>query len=199
MTYPNKPALNNYPIHELIRNRWSPSVFSDKFIEEEKIMSLFEAGRWAPSSYNEQPWRFVYATRADAENFDRLASLLMPGNQWANKAALLIVVFAKKNFQHNNKPNHNAMYDAGAAAENLFLEAFHLGLMAHEMIGFDLEKAGADLGFAAAEYWPSAMMAVGYPAGAADLEKIDPLLKKRELAERKRMDLEQIIFKGKRA
>ena len=132
MLYPKKPAPADYPINEVIRQRWSPRVFSDKLLAAEKLKSLFEAARWAPSSRNEQPWRFVYATRDDRENFSRLAGLLTEGNAWAEKSAALIVILAKIKFTHNGKKNYNYMYDSGAAAENLFLEAVSQELAAHD-------------------------------------------------------------------
>lgn len=196
MSYPNKPAIIDYPISDLIKRRWSPRVFSSRLIGEEKIMSLFEAARWAPSSRNEQPWRFVYATRDDRENFTRIADLLVEGNSWAKKSALLIVVLARKNFTGNNKENYNAMYDSGAAAENLFLEAINQGLFAHEMIGFALEKALEVLAVPE-NFMPASLIAVGYPATLSDLEMFEPSLKERELSQRERLAIKQIISKGK--
>jgi len=145
MTYPDKPANNQYPIAEIIKNRWSPRLFADSLVEVEKVMSLFEAARWTQSSRNEQPWRFVYAAKDDPENFNRLSGFLNQGNAWANQASLLIVIFTKRIFDFDGKSNYNAMYDTGAAANNLFLEAVHQGLVAHEMIGFNKERAEKEL------------------------------------------------------
>src|SRR3989344_4797677 len=134
MPHPQKPALVNYPINDLALNRWSPRVFSNQPIEQEKIMSLFEAARWTPSSYNEQPWRYVYATKDDPERFQALFSLMGEFNQgWAGRAWLLAVSFARKNFIGNGKENYHAMHDTGAASFSLVLEAVNQGLMGHQM------------------------------------------------------------------
>lgn len=196
MKYPNKPAITKYPINDLIRNRWSPMLFANQPIAIEKLLSCFEAARWAQSSYNEQPWRFIYALADDAENFNKLAGLLNLGNSWAEKAAVLILVMAKKNFSHNHKSNYHAMYDTGAATSNLFLEAVHQGLVGHVMGGFDKEKALAIFNIPAEEFQAAAMMALGYPASQAELNKESQDFIIKELAERTRLDLEQIVFKG---
>ncbi len=198
MAYPIKPALTNYPINELAKNRWSPRVFSDRPIEEEKIMSLFEASRWSPSSYNEQPWRYVYATKDDQEKFKLFISLMIEFNQaWAGKAFLLIVSFAKKNFTFNGKKNYYALHDTGAASLNLVLEVVNQGLVAHQMEGFDKATALTELGFNADEYQAGSMIAVGYPATLADLDKLTLEQKESELAARTRKQLDEFVFKGK--
>src|SRR3989338_8505167 len=198
MSHTQKPALVNYPINDLALNRWSPRVFSNQPIEQEKIMSLFEAARWAPPSYNEQPWRYVYATATDQEKFKVLVSLMIKFNQaWAGKAFLLIVSFAKKNFTHNGKPNYYALHDTGAASLNLVLEAVNQGLAAHQMEGFDKDRAIKELGMDPEEYQVGSMIAVGYPATLADLDKLAPEHKQSELAARVRKNLDEIVFKGK--
>lgn len=114
-------------------------------LTDEALMSLFEAARWAPSSYNNQPWRFIYAKR-DTEHWDRLFNLLAETNKvWAKNAAALVVVIARKNFEHNEKPARTNQFDTGAAWENLALEATSRGLAVHGMQGFDYEKARKDL------------------------------------------------------
>ncbi|MFA6304760.1 MAG: nitroreductase family protein [Patescibacteria group bacterium] len=198
MTYPNKPAKVVYPINDLAKNRWSPRVFSGQPIENEKIMSLFEAARWAPSSNNEQPWRYVYATANEPEKFKILFSLMGEFNQgWAGKAYLLAVSFAKKNQTKNNLPNYHALHDTGAASMSLVLEAVHLGLVAHQMAGFDKDKAVTALGVDPQEYQAGSMIAVGYPATLTDLEKLTSEQKQSELAERTRKNLDEIIFNGR--
>ena len=136
------------------------------------------------------------ATRDDRENFSRLAGLLTEGNAWAEKSAALIVILAKIKFTHNGKKNYNYMYDSGAAAENLFLEAVSQELAAHEMIGFDRQRAKTDLAVPD-DFQVAAMMAVGYPATPKDLDKLEPDLKARELAGRQRLPLDKLIYKGK--
>ncbi len=197
MPYPFKPALIDYPINELAKNRWSPRVFSNQSIAPEKIMSLFEAARWAPSSRNEQPWRFVYAVKEDAENFARLSALLNEGNAWAKGSALLIVSFAKKNFTLKAQANYHALYDTGAAGLNLVLEAVNQGLMAHQMAGFDKNRAVTELGFNLEDYQAAAMIAVGYPATLVQQAKLTPEQQESELAARSRKKTAEIVFRGK--
>jgi nitroreductase len=137
---------STYKINPLILNRWSPrSMIGDEELDEDTIMSLFEAARWAPSSYNNQPWRFIYAKR-NTENWNKLFNLLAePNKAWTKNAALLVVVVSRKNFEHNEKYSITHQYDAGAAWENIALEASSKGLVAHGMQGFDYEKARVDL------------------------------------------------------
>jgi nitroreductase len=136
---------STYPINPLILNRWSSRAMTGEDLDNEEIMSLFEAARWAPSSYNNQPWRFIYAKR-NTEHWERLFNLLADGNKtWAKNSALLVVVISRKNFEHNEKPARTHEFDAGSAWENLALEAFSRGLVAHGMQGFDYDKARIDL------------------------------------------------------
>lgn len=137
-----KPTYN---VHSLILNRWSPRSMTGEELTDEVLMSLFEAARWAPSSNNNQPWRFIYAKR-NTKHWDRLFNLLVEGNKvWAKNASVLIVVIARKNFEHNEKPARTNQFDTGAAWENLALEATFRGLATHGMQGFDYEKARKDL------------------------------------------------------
>src|SRR2546425_12923585 len=115
-----KPAPTEYPITEILRRRWSPRAFSDRIVEPEKLQSLFEAARWAPSSFNEQPWYFVMATKEKPEEHARLLSCLAESNQrWARRAPVLMVSVAKLNFDRTGKPNRHAFYDVGMAAGKL--------------------------------------------------------------------------------
>ena len=136
-----KPAESSSPLHELIRERWSPRAFADRLIEPEKIQSLLEAARWAPSSSNGQPWTYLLATKDDSEEFDRLASCLVDGNGWAKRCALLILAVAATHFAHNGKPNRHAFHDVGLANENLVLQAGAMGLVVHQMAGFLPDRA----------------------------------------------------------
>ncbi len=136
----------SFPINPIILSRWSPRSMTGEELDDETIMSLFEAARWAPSSYNNQPWRFVYAKR-NTQYWNRLFDLLAePNKVWTKDAALLVVVAASKTFEYNGKLSITHQYDAGAAWENLALEASSRGFVAHGMQGFDYEKARADLG-----------------------------------------------------
>src|SRR5712692_3822648 len=137
-----KPADVQYPVHELIRRRWSPRAFAGREVEPEKLLSLFEAARWAASCFNEQPWGFVYALRTERARFDALLGCLVPENQaWAKNAPVLMFSMAKLNFAQTGKPNRHAYHDVGMAVGNLLLEATHLGLVVHQMAGFDIGKA----------------------------------------------------------
>lgn len=193
-SYPNNPAKTSAPIHELISNRWSPLAFSSEEIEEEKITSLFEAMRWAPSSFNGQPWRIIYATQSNPEEFENMASLLLEGNSWSKNAYMLLHICALKNFEYNGKPNRHHQYDTGAAIENLFLQANSMGLVAHEMAGYDQEKAYEVLGIPAESAVSMAMMAVGYPGKVQDLSED---LQERQNASRERKPVDELVFLGK--
>ena len=135
----------SYKISPLFVNRWSPRSMSGEELNDQDIMSLFEAARWAPSSFNNQPWRFIYAKR-NTKYWDKLFDLLAEPNKiWAKNAALLIVVISNKNFEYNGKFSITHQYDAGAAWENLALESAYRGLVAHGMQGFNYEKARTNL------------------------------------------------------
>ncbi len=149
-----------YPINSLILNRWSPRSMTGEELDEDDIMSLFEAARWAPSSFNNQPWRFIYAKR-NTRQWDRLFNLLADGNKtWAKNAALLAVVISRKNFEFNGKPARTHQFDAGSAWENLAIEASSRGIVAHGMQGFDYEKAKVELKIPA-DFEVMAMIAIG--------------------------------------
>lgn len=154
-------------------------------------MPLFEAARWAPSSYNNQPWRFLYAKR-DTEHWDRFFGLLVPFNQsWTKRAAALVVILSKKTFDHNGKPSRTHSLDTGAAWENLALEARARGLVAHGMEGLDYEAARRLLGVPD-EYDVEAMVAVGKPGKKEDL---DPALQERETPSDRR-PMREIVMEG---
>src|SRR3990172_13239200 len=117
-----KPAPVARPIEQLLQRRWSPRAFSDKPVEREALLRIFEAARWAPSSYNEQPWRYVVVTRENPDRLKEAQSVLSPGNAWASKAPVLICTIAQLAFAKNGKPNRHAFHDVGAASENLLLQ-----------------------------------------------------------------------------
>ncbi len=191
--YPEKETPNAYPLLDIIKKRWSPVSFSDEEIEEEKIMSLFEAMRWAPSCYNEQPWRVVYATKKDREDYEKLSELLVGPNSWAKNAYMLLVICCERRFSKNNKDNKYAKYDAGAGALNLFLQAVSMGLIGHEMAGFSTKKAYSELNIPKDDVEVIAMMAVGYPANPDDMTEE---LKKRDNEKRTRNPVGSFIKKG---
>lgn len=183
-----KPAPAERPIHDLIRRRWSPRAFDDRPVPGPLLASILEAARWAPSCYNEQPWRFLVATRNDPEGHARAVSVLVEGNAWAARAPVLILSLAKPLFAHNGKPNVHAWHDVGAASENLALEAFNQGLVAHSMAGFKRDEARAAYGIPA-EWEPVAMTAVGYPG---PIEVLPEARRGSETAPRRRKPFEEI-------
>jgi len=132
-----------FHVHPIIKNRWSPRSFDTRPVEEEKLMSVLEAARLAPSCFNEQPWRFLVAQKSTTpELFEEMGNWLMPANQiWALKAPVFILAIAKKDFSANGKPNKHAFYDLGLAVGNLSAQATDLGLSLHQMAGFSAEKA----------------------------------------------------------
>lgn len=159
---------SDYPVHSLILNRWSPRAMSGEELTDEELMSLFEAARFAPSSYNGQPWRFLYAKRK-TDQWNALFELLVPFNKsWADDAAALVLLLSRKNFIHNEKPSATHSFDAGAAWQNLALEASSKGLVAHGMQGFDYDQARETLSIPNA-YAIEMMIALGKPGKKEDL------------------------------
>ncbi len=188
-----KPAPVAHPIEPLLQRRWSPRAFSDKPVEREALLRFFEAARWAPSSYNEQPWRYVVVTRENPDGLKEAQSVLSSGNAWASKAPVLICTLAQLAFARNGKPNRHAFHDVGAASENLLLQATALGLFGHQMAGFDVEKARAV--FEVPEgYEPVAMMALGYPA---DWESLAEEQRAYEQRPRVRRSIEEFVYEGR--
>lgn len=190
-----KPAQTQQPIHDLIANRWSGRAYdASQPVSAAQVTSLLEAARWAPSCFGDQPWRFVVCNKTDnAVAWQSAYDCLVPGNQgWAIHAPVLLLICADTLFGHNDKPNKWAAYDTGAAAENLCLQAAALGLMAHQMGGFDADKARAT--FKVPErYQILAMATVGYQAEVATLSDE---IKERELAPRSRKALSELFFNG---
>ena len=189
----DKPAETQFPLHDLLKRRWSPRAFSEQPVGPDIVLTLLEAARWAPSSSNEQPWRFVVATKQDPTDHDRLLACLLEGNRkWAYRAPVLMMSVARMDFEEDGRPNRHAFHDVGLATENLLLQATVLGLVAHPMAGFDIEKARADLKIPSG-YEPVAMIAVGYPG---ELSVLPDYLQQRELKPRERKPLTEIAFSG---
>ena len=185
-----KPADTQYPIHDVMRRRWSPRAFDERPIEPEKLRSLFEAARWAPSSNNGQPWRFLVATRDNKIDYDRLLNCLVEANQkWAYRAPVLLLSVAKLQFE-DGSPNRHALYDTGMAVENLSLQATELGLVAHQMAGFLIDRARADCQIPEG-YELVAMMAIGYPGDPAILSE---RLRAREVQPRDRKPVTEFVY-----
>ena len=186
-----KPAQAKHRIEDVIAHRWSPRAFDERPVESEKLKSLFEAARWAPSSNNEQPWRFLAANKEQRPDYDRLLSCLSEGNsKWVFRAPLLILSVASLFFEDDGKPNRHAMHDTGLAVENLVLQATALGLQAHQMAGYDVEKVRKACQIPSG-FEPVAMIAVGYPG---DPEILPEYLRERELKPRERQPIEDFVF-----
>lgn len=189
----NKRATTQVPIHDLVAERWSPLSFADRAVEPEKLLALLEAARWAPSSFNEQPWVYFVATKAEPDEYDKLFQCLMSGNQpWAQAAPILMLSVAHLKFNRNEKPNRHAYHDVGLASATLSLQATALGLVVHQMAGFDQERTRAALAIPA-DWDPVAMMALGYPGEPSALPEA---LQEREVAPRTRKELADFIFTG---
>jgi len=189
-----KPAQTDYPIHELIRERWSPRAFAaDKPVTAETLGSLMEAARWAPSCFNEQPWRFIVETKDNPEGFEKLLKCLVAFNQsWASGAHVLMVSVAAERFAKNDKENAHARHDVGLATENLVLQAQALGLVSHQMAGFDGDAVREAYGVPEG-YTPVTAIAIGHQGDPDDL---DEKLAERERAPRTRKNLDELFFSG---
>ncbi|MGB5211720.1 MAG: nitroreductase family protein [Gammaproteobacteria bacterium] len=183
-------------IHPLIAGRWSPrAIDPDKPVNREQITAVLEAGRWAPSCFGDEPWRFlVFDQATDSHGWDQAFECLAEGNQaWVKNAPLLIAAVAGSRFGFNSKPNRWAQYDTGAASENLCLQASALGLVAHQMGGFDGKRLAERFDIPE-EYTPMAMIAIGHPGDPADLPEA---LREKEQAPRQRQPLDEIAFSGR--
>ena len=181
----------DFPIQPLLLDRWSPRAMSGEPISREELMRLFEAARWAPSSFNAQQWRALYAHR-DTEHWPVFFNLLVEANKvWAKNAAVLVVFISRKTFDHDNEPSVTHSYDTGAAWENFALQGFRQNLVVHGMEGFDYERARFDLRIPD-EFQIEAMAAVGRPGPK---ELLPERLQKRE-SPNDRRKVRESIFEG---
>ncbi len=188
-----KDAKPDHPIHDYFVKRWSPCAFSDRPVAEEDLRSLFEAARWAASSYNEQPWNYIVATKADPQEFERLLSCLVEGNQpWAKTAPVLALGCTSLNFARGGRPNSAAEHDLGAASACLSLEATARGLFVHQMIGILPDRA-RELYHIPDGFRPLTGLAIGY---LGDSNALPDNYKQRDLAPRQRKSLAEFVFKG---
>jgi nitroreductase len=182
-----------YPVYDLIRQRWSPRAFAERAVEPEKLQSVFEAARWAPSSFNAQPWSFLVATKEDPADYEKMLGCLVEFNQqWAKSAPVLIISVARNAFEHNGKPNRHAFYDVGAAAAMLSVEATSLGLFVHQMAGFEPELVRERYSLPETAEAVSAI-AMGY---AGDAESLPESLRKKELEPSSRKSISEFVFTG---
>jgi len=192
MEVPNKKSSEiHYPVADLIRERRSTRAFAPRLVEPEKISSLFEATRWAPSSTNEQPWQYIYAVRGEGDLWEKMWDTLNEGNQiWAKDAPLLVLSLARKNFTRYTGPNAYALYDLGAANAFLSLQAVELGLQVRQMGGFHRDKAIA--AFNIPDHLEvGAFIAIGYPGDPAVLP--EPI-RAREHAPRERFLQQEFVM-----
>ena len=189
-----KRALTDYPIHTLLAERWSPYAFADRPVAADDLSSLFEAARWSASSYNEQPWSYIVATKENPDQFKQLLECLTEGNQiWAKDAPVLVLGIASLKFTLNHEDNRAAVHDLGAATSNLAVEATVRGLFVHQMIGIFPDKARHLFGIPQdLEAWTG--LAIGYPGNPT---RLSDALKQRDLTPRQRKPVEQFVFSGK--
>jgi nitroreductase len=185
-----RQADNAYPIDDLLRRRWSPRAFDERPVEKEKLLSLFEAARWAPSAFNAQPWSFIFATKEDQSTYGRLLSCMQARNQrWAQVAPVLVLTVTNLNLP-SGKPDRFAYYDVGLAVENFVLQATALGLACHQTGGVDVKKARTQFSIPDG-YDPIDIIAVGY---AGDANRLPDDLREMELAKRSRKPLQEFVF-----
>jgi nitroreductase len=181
----------DFPIERFLLDRWSPRAMSGEEISREELMRLFEAARWAPSSFNAQQWRALYARRG-TESWQTFFDLLVEANRaWAKNAAVLVVFISRKVFDYNNEPSVTHSYDAGAAWENFALQGFQQNLVVHGMEGFDYEQARRELRIPD-EFQVEAMAAVGRPGSK---EMLPEKLRTRE-SPNDRRKLAESVFEG---
>jgi len=183
-------AKTDHPISEIIAKRWSARAFSTRSVEFSKLLSILEAARWAPSSRNEQPWRYIVFTKDNPEMLKKAQSVLKEINEYAKRAPILICAITKKTYSENGNPNRLHFHDLGAANENMFLEAFNQGLIMHEMGGFDVQKARETFDVPN-DYEVGVMIAIGYQ----DTHLVLPdRLRQKAFAPRERKPLSKIAF-----
>jgi nitroreductase len=182
------PEVNG--VDDLIRRRWSPRTYADQEIPAAELKKLFEAARWAASSSNEQPWRFLVGRRGD-DTYQKIFNALVEFNQsWAKSAPVLVLSVAKNVFTNNGKPNAYGMHDTGAASATLALQATAIGLHTHSMAGFDREQLRASFAIPS-DYEIGAVTAIGYLGDPATLPEH---LQKMEVSPRQRKPVEEFVF-----
>ena len=187
-------AQTDYPVHDLIANRWSPYSFAARSVNDNDLRSIFEAAHWAPSSFNEQPWRYIIAKKENQAAFNKLLSCLTERNRlWASHAPVLVLAITSLKLARNNKSNRAATHDLGLASANLSLEATARGLSVHQMIGIEPDKA-RQCYEVPADFEIFTAIAIGYAAKPADrlTEFAD-----RDQTRRPRKPLNEILFENR--
>lgn len=186
-------AQTEHEILDVIARRWSSrAVDPERTLNESTLMTLLDAARWAPSSFNEQPWRYLVFDHADPESLGKARACLTEGNAWAKAAPTLLLSVAKESFTKNGKPNRHHLHDTGAASISMALQAASMGLLFHQMAGFDRAKARESFGIPAG-FTPVVMIAVGYPLSD---DRLDPDLRERYSAPRNRLPIANIASRG---
>jgi nitroreductase len=186
-----KPADSTYPIHDLMKRRWSPRAFAERLVEHEKLRSMFEAARWAPSAFNAQPWSFIVATKEDSNVYNRLLHCMPAANQrWAHRAPVLLLSVTNLCQSDTGKPDRFARYDLGLAVENLVLQATTLGLFCHQTGGLNVEKARTEFNIPEGSE-PVDVIAIGY---MGNLDTLPDDLREQELGQRVRKPLTDFVF-----
>jgi len=186
-----KPADSTYPIHDLMKRRWSPRAFAERLVEHEKLRSMFEAARWAPSAFNAQPWSFIVATKEDSNVYNRLLHCMPAANQrWAHRAPVLLLSVTNLCHPDTGKPDRFARYDLGLAVENLVLQATTLGLFCHQTGGLNVEKARTAFNIPEGSE-PVDVIAIGY---MGNLDTLPDDLREQELGQRVRKPLTDFVF-----
>ncbi|MEM1446809.1 MAG: nitroreductase family protein [Planctomycetota bacterium] len=190
----SKQAQTQVPILDCLANRWSPRAFADRPVEREQLQALFEAARWAASAFNEQPWRFIVATKDQGERYERVLSCLVEANQaWAKSAPVLGITAVSEVFKKNGKDNRCAEHDLGLAMGNLSAQATALGLAVHQMAGIDQDQAKSKLQLPKSFHAFSAF-AVGYVGDPSDLPK--GWIRDSETTPRERQAFDDFVFSG---
>ncbi len=192
----NNPAPAEYPLHQLILERWSPRAIASTPVSEAQLQQLLEAARWAPSCFNAQPWCYIVGLGADSPEHAAIVACLVEANRvWAASAPLLMISVAQLNFSHNGQPNRFAGHDVGLATATMALQATAMGLVVHQMGGFDAAAASQRFGLGE-DQQPMAAIAIGFPGDPAELPET---LRTRELQPRTRKPLEHMIWRNPQA
>lgn len=189
----DKRAKTEYAIHPLMANRWSPVAFAPRPMPDESLGALLEAARWAPSCFNDQPWFFLVARRQNEAEFQRMLECLVEGNRaWARNASVLLISVTRSTFQRNDKPNRFALHDLGLAVGSLLVQASEMGLIVHQMGGFDPAKA-REVYRIPEGFEPQTAVAIGY---YDDPSKLSDDIRERESQPRERKPLSSFVFSG---
>jgi nitroreductase len=187
-----KEAITRYPIHSLLKRRWSPRAFAETPVEKEKLQSIFEAARWSPSSGNEQPWKYIVGIKPD-ETWQKIFNSLEDGNKaWNIHVPILVISIGRMVRSRNLEPYFHFQYDTGQSVAHLSIEVMNQGLFIHQMAGFDPEKIIEEFNIPP-DHQPLTAIAIGYPGNIEDLPEFQ---RKRELSARTRKDFSEFVFSG---